>query len=118
MMAKHTTAERAEREARLAAREAALGLGWIEDAESEQPSPVPALPGTQAERDRFGNRIEGACGPLGQYRIVSRRDGGEARVCGEADSTKHLLWWEYDAGERRYVCARCWPEMAKPQRRG
>lgn len=62
-------------------------------------------------RDRFGNRILGAPGQqygrLGQYRIVSRRNGETARVCGEAESTKHLLWWEYDADERRYVCALC-----------
>jgi hypothetical protein len=66
--------------------------------------------------DRWGNTIIGGTsgiGPLGQYRIVSARDGSQGRtlrICGEAASDKHLLLWTFDAGERRYVCAICFPE--------
>lgn len=76
---------------------------------------IAARPAPPTRRDRFGNRIVGEPGQqygrFGQYRVVSARDGGVARVCGEAETTKHLLWWEYDAGERRYVCRLCFPSV-------
>jgi hypothetical protein len=118
-------------EVRLAAREAALGLSNVrighvphvptdaihetsattdEVSEPEQPQRPPPM------RDRFGNRIlDDPPGRLGQYRIVSARDGGVAHVCGEAKTTKHLPFWEYDAGERRYVCRVCWPTSQQSQ---
>ena len=66
-------------------------------------------------RDCWGNRILGAPGPLGQYRIASARNGLTARVCGEAATTRHLWAWEYDASELRYVCAICWPKAIAAQ---
>lgn len=71
----------------------------------------PGMPDQDVTRhDRHGNTILGAPGRYGQYRIVSARDGRVLRICGEAATTKHLVMWEYHTGERRYVCAICWPE--------
>lgn len=72
---------------------------------------------TQQPRDAWGNVILDAPGPMGQYRIQSAREwdkGCILRVCGEASSQKHLLWWDYDAGERRMVCSLCFGR--KPER--
>lgn len=81
---------------------------------------LPDLPDRRDQpRDRFGNVIlsersaaspASPASPLGQYRIRSRRDGRVLRVCGEAAASKHLVWWDYDAGERRMVCRLCWPD--------
>lgn len=79
-------------------------------------------PCVRVARDRFGNRIlDDPPGRFGQYRIVSARNGGVARVCGEAETTKHLPYWEYDEGERRFVCAVCFPTrqlMARDKNEG
>lgn len=77
----------------------------------ESVTATPDVTSAQQQQDRFGNTILDAPGPLGQYRIQSAREwdkGRILRVCGEADTTKHLVWWEYDKGERRMVCSLCW----------
>lgn len=62
----------------------------------------------QEPLDAWGNTILDAPGPMDQYRIKSVRDGRVLHVCGEATSQKHLLFWKYDADERRCVCRLCW----------
>lgn len=66
--------------------------------------------------DSWGNRILDTPGPLGQYRVASARDGHVISVCGEAETSKHLFAWEFDADERRHTCRVCFPTLLKGAR--
>lgn len=66
--------------------------------------------------DRWGNTIIGGAagiGPMGQYcterAVPWRATPLILRVCAEAGSERHLLWWDFNADERRMVCGLCWP---------
>lgn len=98
----------------LAERERLLGLNAtpateIPDASRAHEAGKGQASPLDATLDAWGNIILDTSGSMGQYRIRSARDHRILRVCGEAATTKHLLWWDYDAGERRLVCRVCWP---------
>lgn len=90
--------------ARLAAREAALGLA---DTAGRAPD-VPMVPADEAQRDRWGNILTSPLGWYGQYTFISQwGDGRTVYVCGQPE--QHVRHWRFDgrrAGQG-YICQVC-----------
>lgn len=106
--------------ARLAAREAALGLAADAQAERqagrqadvapdapEPPEPPAAAPDDGVRRDTWGNVVLAGDPDDGPYIIRSQWDGRLIPVCAEFQSGKHLVWWVFDEELMRPVCSFC-----------
>ncbi len=115
--------------ARLAAREAALGIAPIIQELHKpitQPNSAPAddtpadagtaspLPGRDGRRDAFGNVIISG-DERGPHVIRSRWNGRLVQVCAEWRTGKHTVWWQFDEREMRPVCSLCFGWQQRQQ---